>query len=424
VPRITISYRRSDSQAVTRLIYERLVARFGKGEVFMDLDAIPPAVDYEKYIDEALRKTDLLLVVIGKRWLGARASGANRILDADDPVRLEVAAALSGNVPVLPILIERAAMPKESALPEDVRALAKLNAIDIESGKDFDAHVARLFAFIDQRFPGARPSVQKRSGTTWIVAGVLAAVALLVYLFAPVVLVDNLTPAVVGTQWFHDWVALDIPPIRDHVRLVAAWKLRLEYNRVVADAKARGLSAIAAGQFAYAQAIVEFLRSFGEDNGFALYFDGQIQQAIYQTRPAETNLQGNLYSSWFRYLENAGSPTAASIRASEAAGDHGQSAYCYAHVNGYCQQRTAWIRFVLANVFYCAGLEHSPALDNTARLSRFVKAKEYLDDSYKNYSSGFVQLATSSGLEQALNEALSPKYADDPAPLPRCPWNG
>ncbi len=40
MPKIFISYRRSDSAAHAGRIYDRLEGRFGQGQVFMDVDAI------------------------------------------------------------------------------------------------------------------------------------------------------------------------------------------------------------------------------------------------------------------------------------------------------------------------------------------------------------------------------------------------
>ena len=41
MPRIAISYRRSDSSAISGRIFDRLVAHYGKPSVFMDIDNIP-----------------------------------------------------------------------------------------------------------------------------------------------------------------------------------------------------------------------------------------------------------------------------------------------------------------------------------------------------------------------------------------------
>src|ERR1700733_1119442 len=94
VPKIAISYRRSDSQDITGRIFDRLQQHFGKDSIFRDIDNIRPGIDFRVQISEALRTTDVLLVVVGPKWFG-RAKGADsRIDNKADPVRIEVETAL------------------------------------------------------------------------------------------------------------------------------------------------------------------------------------------------------------------------------------------------------------------------------------------------------------------------------------------
>ena len=76
VPAIAISYRRSDTQGIAGRIHDRLVARFGKSAVFIDIDSIPPGVDFRTHVNEILRDSALLLVLIGPNWLGAETSSS------------------------------------------------------------------------------------------------------------------------------------------------------------------------------------------------------------------------------------------------------------------------------------------------------------------------------------------------------------
>src|SRR5207253_11264670 len=88
---IMISYRRADSAPITGRIYDRLCARFGADHVFMDIDSIPIGIDYRNHIDDSLKHCDVLLTVIGPRWVGSGNVGERRIDDPSDLVRLEVA---------------------------------------------------------------------------------------------------------------------------------------------------------------------------------------------------------------------------------------------------------------------------------------------------------------------------------------------
>jgi hypothetical protein len=105
--KITVSYRRNDSDAITGRIFDRLVAHYGADAVFRDIDSIPPGVDYRKYIDGALESTDILLAIVGPQW-----AGNVRLQQATDLVRIEVEAALRKDIPVVPVLVASAMMPQ------------------------------------------------------------------------------------------------------------------------------------------------------------------------------------------------------------------------------------------------------------------------------------------------------------------------
>ncbi|MFT3862317.1 toll/interleukin-1 receptor domain-containing protein [Micropruina sp.] len=91
-----ISYRRGETAWPARQLYEVLVARFGAGSVFKDVDAIEPGEDFVERITEAVAGCDVLLALIGPHWLTMTdATGARRLDDPDDFVRLELAAALT-----------------------------------------------------------------------------------------------------------------------------------------------------------------------------------------------------------------------------------------------------------------------------------------------------------------------------------------
>jgi len=46
MPKIAISYRRADSEAMTGRIFDRLIAHYGKEAIFRDIDDIPPGIDF------------------------------------------------------------------------------------------------------------------------------------------------------------------------------------------------------------------------------------------------------------------------------------------------------------------------------------------------------------------------------------------
>jgi TIR domain-containing protein len=157
MPKIAISYRRSDSSAITGRIFDRLVAHYGKESVFMDVDNIPIGTDFRSHIRAVLLETEVLIVVIGPRWLGTDSAGAVRMSQESDPVRAEVEAALAQELPMIPLLVDGAKMPDSTALPASIQKFAFLNAAEVATGRDFHPHMDRLIAAIDATL-GARAS--------------------------------------------------------------------------------------------------------------------------------------------------------------------------------------------------------------------------------------------------------------------------
>ena len=66
-----ISYRREDSIAYAGRLYDRLSAHFVAESVFMDIATLEPGIDFVEVIKRAMSQCDILLVLIGPRWLSA-----------------------------------------------------------------------------------------------------------------------------------------------------------------------------------------------------------------------------------------------------------------------------------------------------------------------------------------------------------------
>ena len=118
---IIISYRRADSDAIAGRIRDKLATHFGEDSVFMDIDSIPFGIDFRDHIKQALAENDILVAVIGLKWLGATKGGRLRITEETDPVRIEVETALKNGSAVIPILVSGAKMPKPAELPDSLK---------------------------------------------------------------------------------------------------------------------------------------------------------------------------------------------------------------------------------------------------------------------------------------------------------------
>src|SRR5581483_5670635 len=131
MPGIFISYRREDSSAYAGRLYDHLVNHFGKDNVFMDIDSIEPGMDFLEVVQNTVSSCDVLIAVIGTKWLVATDADGRRLDHPEDLVRLEIATALNRNVRVIPLLVAGAHMPAIRELPEPLVPLARRNAVDI-----------------------------------------------------------------------------------------------------------------------------------------------------------------------------------------------------------------------------------------------------------------------------------------------------
>ena len=140
---IFISYRRDDSEGQAGRLYDDLSRTFGDSSVFMDVTAIEPGLDFRKVIDHNVASCGVLLAVIGPGWLDAKdESGQRRLDNPVDFVRLETASALKRDIPVVPVLVRGARMPRADQLPPDLGELAYRNGLELTHARwDSDVEV-------------------------------------------------------------------------------------------------------------------------------------------------------------------------------------------------------------------------------------------------------------------------------------------
>ncbi len=130
--RLFLSYRRDDSAGRAGRLFDGLTQRLGPGQVFQDVEAIKPGLDFERAVADSLESADASVVVIGPEWATVTDPGGARRLDRDDDfVRLEVGVALRSERPVVPVLVGGAKMPRAEELPEELRPLLKRQAFTV-----------------------------------------------------------------------------------------------------------------------------------------------------------------------------------------------------------------------------------------------------------------------------------------------------
>lgn len=152
--KVFICYRREETAPYAGRIYDAMVARFGEDNVFMDVD-MAPGVDFERRITEVVSGCVALLIVMGPRWAEAAEDGHRRLDNPADFVRLEVETGLNRpEVTPIPVLVGGARMPRREDLPENIRGIARRNAIELSDGR-WSYDVGRLMGTLDDLLPDA-----------------------------------------------------------------------------------------------------------------------------------------------------------------------------------------------------------------------------------------------------------------------------
>ncbi|MGH4011042.1 MAG: tetratricopeptide repeat protein, partial [Pseudonocardiaceae bacterium] len=163
---IFLSYRRDDTQHVAGRLRDRLAERFGDANVFMDVDSIEPGLDFSEAIERAVGGCDVLLALIGTRWLrGTDEHGRRRLDDPDDLVRLEIKSALDRDVLVIPVLVDRAAAPRRDDLPEILAPLARRHAVPLDH-ETFRTDMVRLIDALDRAVQATAERARDRDEDT------------------------------------------------------------------------------------------------------------------------------------------------------------------------------------------------------------------------------------------------------------------
>ena len=163
--RIFISYRREDTDFPAGWLYERLADHFDGGQVFKDVDSIQLGDDFVEVITRAVGSCDVLLALIGDEWLTLTDDhGRRRLDDPEDFVRLEIEAALTRNVRVIPILVDGARMPRADELPDSLARLVRRQALELSPAR-FDFDTGRLLKVLDMALAEVRAAQAERSPT-------------------------------------------------------------------------------------------------------------------------------------------------------------------------------------------------------------------------------------------------------------------
>jgi hypothetical protein len=171
--RVFLSYRRDDASGHAGRLHDDLQSKLGVGSVFQDVVSIGPGERYRRLIQQAIDASDVVIAVMGRNWAATDGDGRSRLADDHDVVRAEIETALAADRRVVPVLVDRADLPPAGSLPESLRPLLELNAIELRD-EAWAADIRRLYAAIGVP---TRTATDRRRG--WLLAAGAVAVAVL-----------------------------------------------------------------------------------------------------------------------------------------------------------------------------------------------------------------------------------------------------
>ncbi|MFE4176455.1 toll/interleukin-1 receptor domain-containing protein [Streptomyces sp. NPDC056909] len=144
MPLIFVNYRTDDEEATATLVDRELSRVFGNENVFRASKSIGPGSRFPQELLTAVRRSGVLLAVIGPRWLKAGGSGGRSPLeDENDWTRREIQEALETGAVVIPLLVGGAERLRSEDLPAEIGDLADCQYRRLNH-RNADADLVRL----------------------------------------------------------------------------------------------------------------------------------------------------------------------------------------------------------------------------------------------------------------------------------------
>jgi formylglycine-generating enzyme required for sulfatase activity len=153
--KIFINYRRVESSLKAQLLKAELVKAFGEKRVFLDVHGIGGGENWLQMLERQVAASAAMIVLIGKDWVNLKDEHGNRRLDdPHDKVRFEISQALLRNLPIIPVSLDLAPVPKATQLPDNLVQLTLMQAMPLREqsfATDAEAIAKRLRALLAKR---------------------------------------------------------------------------------------------------------------------------------------------------------------------------------------------------------------------------------------------------------------------------------
>lgn len=230
--RIFISYRTMDGAKDASRLADDLGRVFGAGQVFLDRQDLRGGSNWRQQIGATMGQRPVVLPLITPGFAGARhADGRLRILDSDDPVRIEIESALEAGALIMPLRVDGTEMPSASELPPSLHALTEQHALPLRTDDWTTQDVPRIVRDIEllgvlraEALPPAKPPRAASARLRWTFAAV-AGIALVVAGFSMPWMDDIELPVTAAGTPGSEAVASAADEVRSRPPLDGRWSL-------------------------------------------------------------------------------------------------------------------------------------------------------------------------------------------------------
>ncbi|MED7949348.1 toll/interleukin-1 receptor domain-containing protein [Streptomyces sp. BE303] len=175
MPDIFVNYRTIDEDTGAALIERELSRRFGSERVFRASKSIKAGRRFPQELLTAVRRSSVLVAVIGDRWADARSADGLRALDdPEDWTRREIVEAFESGALVVPVLIGRATRLNRRDLPPELAELADCQYLRLDT-RNAEADLARIGDDLAEALPQlaeAERQISRTDGEAGAGAGV------------------------------------------------------------------------------------------------------------------------------------------------------------------------------------------------------------------------------------------------------------
>ncbi|MEU8006743.1 toll/interleukin-1 receptor domain-containing protein [Catellatospora sp. NPDC049111] len=151
---VFISFRNGDGEWAAVALDMVLKVEYGDENVFRSSRSIRSGYEFTHELQTGLRTACAVLVVIGRQWLSITDDTGNRKIDqVGDWVRREVGESLVAGIPVIPVLVDGATLPRAAELPPDISALSVRQSVRLDR-KQAESDIENMLQKLRQAAPG------------------------------------------------------------------------------------------------------------------------------------------------------------------------------------------------------------------------------------------------------------------------------